>query len=243
MAYHGCDVTTRDDLVSGSLKSLNLSENNYDWLGNGVYFYEADSTRALKYAKTSAKNLSQLLTAQAIGTPAVVGAILDVERWLDITTQFGISQFTEGLESLKANIEAAGVNMPTNKPAFEGDQDSLHRALDRAVFENVHAMRKGKLLEALAADQVDIDLVLGCAEFQAVRGAFQQGGAIANGSAIHGDSHIQIALREPKCVLGWFLVPGDKLLSKEEYEEAKSALAAAKRAKTNLKRRVKATVN
>jgi len=32
VVYHGCDVTTRDDLISGRLKHLNQSNNQYDWL-------------------------------------------------------------------------------------------------------------------------------------------------------------------------------------------------------------------
>lgn len=45
-AYHGCDAVTRDDLVSGRLKNLQASENKYDWLGSGAYFFENDAARA-----------------------------------------------------------------------------------------------------------------------------------------------------------------------------------------------------
>ena len=234
--------------MSGRLNTLTPSKNSYDWLGYGVYFYEADSARAFKYAETSAKNLEQLLTAQAIGTPAVVGAVLNVERWLDITTQFGIAQFTEGLNSMKAGFKAVGKAIPANKPAFVGDRDNLHRALDKAVFENIHAIRSAKCAEAirnearLSADDV-AKMVMGFAEFQGVLGAFQQGGALDAGSAIYEDSHIQLAIRDPECVLGWFLVPGDKLLADDAYADAKVKLAAAKRRKTSLKQRVKATTS
>ena len=32
VAYHGCDITTRDDLVTGKLADLDHSKNPYDWL-------------------------------------------------------------------------------------------------------------------------------------------------------------------------------------------------------------------
>ena len=43
VVYHGCDIITRDDLVSGRLTHLNHSANRYDWLGPGAYFLRAMS--------------------------------------------------------------------------------------------------------------------------------------------------------------------------------------------------------
>ena len=50
IAYHGCDATTRDDLVTGAIPCLAQSRNRYDWLGPGAYFFEGDDRRALKFA-------------------------------------------------------------------------------------------------------------------------------------------------------------------------------------------------
>lgn len=140
LAYHGCDVLTRDKLVSGELKALKPSVNEYDWLGDGAYFYEDDSDRALQYAQYSAQNLQFHLTAKAIGTPAVVGAVLHVERWLDMTTQVGLQHFKNAMVTLKSGVTNDEAVMPRNQPAFVGDTDNLHRALDRAVFETLHGM-------------------------------------------------------------------------------------------------------
>ena len=49
LAYHGCDVTVRDGLVRGEL-TPRISSNAYDWLGDGLYFFEGDHNRALKLA-------------------------------------------------------------------------------------------------------------------------------------------------------------------------------------------------
>ncbi|WP_276752329.1 hypothetical protein [Treponema succinifaciens] len=45
--FHGCDETLCDKLVSGQITALNYSENSYDWLGKGMYFWENDPERAL----------------------------------------------------------------------------------------------------------------------------------------------------------------------------------------------------
>ena len=112
LAYHGCDVLTRDKLVSGELKALKPSVNEYDWLGDGAYFYEDDSNRALQYAHYSAANCALHLTAKAIGTPAVVGAVLHVDRWLDMTTQEGLQHFKNAMLTLKAGVANDEAAMP-----------------------------------------------------------------------------------------------------------------------------------
>ena len=95
LAYHGCDVTVRDGLVRGELMPR-ISSNAYDWLGDGLYFFEGDHNRALKLAMFAHENPQHLLTRIPIATPAVVGAILDVDRWLDLTTQEGIAKSGRG---------------------------------------------------------------------------------------------------------------------------------------------------
>lgn len=38
IAYHGCDVETAERLLSG--EPFKPSQNDYDWLGEGIYFWE-----------------------------------------------------------------------------------------------------------------------------------------------------------------------------------------------------------
>jgi hypothetical protein len=38
IGFHGCDKKVRDAIVSGKL-SLKASNNDYDWLGHGIYFW------------------------------------------------------------------------------------------------------------------------------------------------------------------------------------------------------------
>lgn len=39
IGFHGCEEEVRDSIISGA-SMLNASENDYDWLGKGFYFWE-----------------------------------------------------------------------------------------------------------------------------------------------------------------------------------------------------------
>lgn len=193
IAYHGCDATTRDDLVTGVVPHLAHSRNRYDWLGPGAYFFEGDERRALKFAEASHGAPSKLYTSKPIATPAVVGAVLRVGRCLDMTTQAGIDEFCDACEAMVQGLHGAGKQIPVNQSTLD-EVDILFRALDSAVFGFIHAARDAG----------------GSPHFQAVRGAFRQGREVAPNSGFHRDSHVQIALRDNNCVLGWFLPPGER---------------------------------
>ncbi|WP_026432934.1 hypothetical protein [Paracidovorax oryzae] len=234
LAYHGCDITTRDGFVRGQIKPK-ISKNQYDWLGDGLYFFESDWGRALKLAQTSHLHPSRLLTKKPIATPAVVGAVLDVDRWFDLTTQAGIGDFTKAAKAIGKASAERGTTSPENQPAFPGDQDLLHRGFDRAACEMVHTFRAAAHDEALIAQ--DTHAIVASAPYQASRGAFEQGGVVSEGSSICADTHIQIAVRDLACIKGWFLVPGDELLSDKDLAEAKTRLDEAKRQRTAAKPR------
>lgn len=48
--FHGCDKILAESVFSGK-NFLFKSENAYDWLGHGIYFWENNFKRALEYAK------------------------------------------------------------------------------------------------------------------------------------------------------------------------------------------------
>lgn len=187
VAYHGCDRATADALVSGALKELSPSNNPYDWLGPGVYFFQDDWRRALMFAQASADNPGRNFTARPITAPYVVGALLKLSSVVDVSTQDGIEAFRVSYEALKIS----GVPLKKNKKSKEDDPDVILRGLDRQVFINLHQMLQDQDLSPV----------------DAVRGAFPQGQPVAPTSAIFSNSHVQIALRNPACVLGYFRVP------------------------------------
>lgn len=224
IVYHGCDITTRDDLISGRLKHLSHSNNRYDWLGPGAYFFEGDVERALLFAQASSRNPDKRYTAKPIATPAVVGAVLQVKNWLDMTTQAGIKEFSLAYQAFADGLNAAGKPVPENRPASDTDTDVIYRALDNAVFTWLHRARESQ----------DPPLP----SFQAVRAAFHQGEAVAPTSGFHANTHIQISLRDNACVIGWFLPAGAELLTEHQYAEAKDRLSAVQ--SSNKKPRIRA---
>lgn len=213
VAYHGCDITTRDDLVAGKIQPKS-SANQYDWLGPGFYFFEADPDRAESFARAAHDHPEKRYTAQPIATPAVVGSVLCIRECLDMTTRRGLTIFEEAVERTIAGLKAQAKSLPKNLAADDGDEDVLLRHLDNAVFRFLHHH-----LDAESPNTV---------HYQAVRGAFRQGSPLAENSGFHRDSHIQLAVRDPGCFLGWFLRPGEQLMSETKATSAREALARFK---------------
>jgi hypothetical protein len=216
LAYHGCDATTRDDLVTRRLLDLKHSENAYDWLGPGLYFFESDPQRAMNFAVASAAHPERLYTKRPIATPAVVGAIICVTSCLDMTTQVGLDEFADVVEQL----QAADTPLAQNDAA-----NPLLRKLNNQVFTSLHALRQGLMYEP----------------YQMVRGAFVQGAALGdNNSGFNRDSHIQLAVREAKAIVAWFVPDPDRLMTADEYDRARTRLASIADGPAR-KRRVRAT--
>lgn len=174
----------------GGFADLKPSNNPYDWLGPGIYFFEDDWKRALYFAQTAADNPDRKYTAKPIEEPAVVGVILRVERWLDMATQVGIDEFLTAHQALQKAMHAKGKKMPINKPASDDDEEMLLRNLDRAVFNLLHEGRREQSLPA----------------YQAVRGPFTQGKPVVDTSAIRRQTHIQLAVPDASCIVGYFRV-------------------------------------
>ena len=56
--YHGCDREIAEAVLSGK-GTLQPSENDYDWLGPGIYFWVDSPNRALDWAKDRKKRRPQ----------------------------------------------------------------------------------------------------------------------------------------------------------------------------------------
>jgi hypothetical protein len=223
VAHHGCDVTVRDSLVTGRA-TIRDSRNDYDWLGPGSYFYEGDAARARTFAEIVSSSPERRLTAVPIATPSVVGALLCVQRTLDMTTRQGLAEF----EDAALLLERAWIEEGTperkraiNIPPIAADGDVLNRKLDNAVIQSIHARREQRSR----------------LPYQMVRGAFRQGVELVPHSGFHKGSHIQLALRDRSCIVGWFLPPGEKLLDADAFGVAEELLQAATNAYARAKPR------
>jgi hypothetical protein len=69
IGYHGCRRSVAKALLDGG--PFKTSENDYDWLGRGIYFWEHGPDRALRWAKKYRH-------------PAVVGAVIQLGKCFDL---------------------------------------------------------------------------------------------------------------------------------------------------------------
>src|SRR2546427_12029740 len=75
--YHGCDAALAANVLYGTAR-LKLSTNAYDWLGEGIYFWEHGPQRAREGAIEQAK-----LSGVRIKQPSVLGARINLGECLD----------------------------------------------------------------------------------------------------------------------------------------------------------------
>jgi hypothetical protein len=180
IGFHGCDQSIADMLLSSAQPTFKKSKNDYDWLGNGMYFWENDPNRAWEYILEV-----QSREPKRITSPAVVGAVLDLGHCLNLVENRYISLAKDTFLAYKEKTTSDGLEMPINKSVSPHDHDNLFRHLDCAVIEFIHM---------LAADE----------PFDSVRGMFIEGGKIYEGAGFHEKTHVQIAIRNPDMIKGYF---------------------------------------
>lgn len=182
LGYHGCDRQIGEDVLSGG-KPLRASNNDYDWLGTGIYFWENSSSRALAWATAAQKNPK--LSASKIDNPFVVGAIIDLENCLDLLEAESIRIVASAHNRLCDACREAGVAVPENR-STAGHMTLRH--LDCAVINFAHSLR----------DEA------GSTPFDSVRAAFFEGESLYPGAGFQKQTHIQICVRSPKSIIGYF---------------------------------------
>jgi len=190
LGFHGCDRETGEMVLSGNTQ-LNPSKNSYDWLGKGVYFWENNPERALSYATFLRDHDKRAI--KAINNPFVVGAVIDLGFCLNLTDENAlilVQQAHSDLASISADAQTA---MPINEPGFKGDQDLLKRHLDCAVFETLHGLREEGQLDP----------------FDSVRAPFWEGDELFPGTLFRQKTHIQLCVRNPRRIKGYFRPLGE----------------------------------
>lgn len=182
VGYHGCDGDLARDLVMGH-EEIRAQERNYHWLGSGVYFWENDQDRAYEWAKEKASR-------GEIKTPAVIGAVVELGRCLDMSVRENVPLVKDAHILLTRVFQQSGSPMPQNKPAPKDPrQDNVLRFLDCAVLNQLvklEEQRSGKT-------------------FDTVRGLFVEGDPVYTGAEIYEKTHVEIAVRNTDCIRGLFL--------------------------------------
>lgn len=185
LGFHGCDLSVRDAVINNSA-NLKFSENNYDWLGNGIYFWENSPSRALEFAKHLMKHPNR--AKNPIKKPAVLGAVISPGYCLDLTVSEDLELLKSAYPILRDSYTATGYDLPQNK-AVGNSEDLLLRYLDCAVIETLHQWRA----------------ITESPPFDSVRGVFWEGGALYPNAGFREKDHVQVCVRNPNCIKGYFI--------------------------------------
>lgn len=182
IGFHGCDKAIANKVLSGEV-DLIPSTNDYDWLGNGIYFWENNETRALKYAQDLMKR-----KGSSIKDPSVIGAVIDLGYCMDLTDSLYLEELKEAYKTLSELCDIMGSPLPENSD-IGNSTDKLMRRLDCAVIQTAH--------------QINIDA--GEREYDSVKGVFWEGNPLYPNAGFTEKNHIQICVRNPNCIKGFFL--------------------------------------
>ncbi|MCF0258775.1 MAG: hypothetical protein HUJ54_02835 [Erysipelotrichaceae bacterium] len=153
------------------------SANKYDWLGEGIYFWENNLERAKEWARDHHN-----------GEEYIIGAVIDLGYCLDLTDDQYTPTVAQSYNFLKSVAELSGFELPKNKKSKNG-YDCFDRQLDCHVINFLHKFMKDA----------------GFDTFDSVRGPFFEGGPLFEGSELSKKTHIQVAVLNPNCIKGYFI--------------------------------------
>lgn len=185
IGFHGCDQSVVEKVVEGK-ENLLASTNDYDWLGNGVYFWENNEERALEWAIEMSKRKNS-----RIKNPAVIGAIIDLGYCFDLTDTAYLRELKKTYDAAYSFSQLSGIPLPKNKP-LGNSTDLLLRKLDCYVIQMTHKFNQEANKRA----------------YDSVRGVFWEGKPLYPNAGFAEKNHIQICVCNPNCIKGYFLPRG-----------------------------------
>lgn len=183
IGYHGCDAAVAARVLDRRIR-LKLSTNPFDWLGMGIYFWEHGPRRAYEWAIEQAK-----LSGAEACRPCVIGARIRLGECLDLLDTANTQLLRKWYGEFRETARQNRATLPVNRDAPRGRRgEKVLRYLDRAVidFTVSHVAEAEKIF------------------YQTVRGVFLEGEPAYPGSKIALKSHIQIAVRDPACIVQFF---------------------------------------
>ena len=130
VGYHGCDRDFAVRLVAGQVdaNAWKASENDYDWIGEGIYFWEYAPSRAWQWARQ-----------RHGGRAAVVAAEVRLGRCLDLADTAFTDLLRESFDGTVKLYKDRGWPLPKN----EGRELKLRR-LDRLVIDRLTRATDGE---------------------------------------------------------------------------------------------------
>ena len=186
ICYHGCDRKVAERVLANKTHLI-PSKEDYDWLGPGVYFWVDSKERGLQWAMERSRRKDSKIT-----DPYVIGAYVLPGLCLNLT-DFGVMDELRAAYGFLSNFMNASAE-PLPKNTIQTDGVFLRRALDCAVIKTVHQLR---------ADNNE-------PPYDTVYGVFDEGGELFPTSGFHEKTHVQIAVVNSDCILGYFRAVGIK---------------------------------
>jgi hypothetical protein len=196
LGFHGCDKKLRDSIISEEGVVINPSNNEYDWLGNGAYFWENNQERAMQFAKESKERFLKLNKISQdkyvkegksiVVEPAVLGVVIDLGHCLDLLDSEYLKILKKSHQFLCETQSRYKKKIPKNI-LLEGEL--MIKNLDCAVIQTTHELNKQLKKTA----------------FDSVRGVFLEGIDLYENAGFKEKNHIQIAIRNPNCIKGYFM--------------------------------------
>jgi hypothetical protein len=122
VGYHGCRAQFAEELLLGrvAIREWQRSQNVYDWLGEGVYFWEHSPWRALRWSRE--KHGDQA---------GVIGAVIQLGECFDLLDERIAELLGQSFVAFKEAYELRGEELPKNR----GREKKL-RELDCAVIND-----------------------------------------------------------------------------------------------------------
>lgn len=141
--FHGMDKEAATKILQLE-DEFKHSNNAYDWLGQGTYFWENNFERAKQYAIEDSKRIHS-----KIKEPFVLGTVIDLGNCLDLLDQEHLDFLKVAYEDLKVTIQSEGKSLPVNKGFGLNDFDFRKRELDCAVIRWAHELENKILILTL----------------------------------------------------------------------------------------------
>jgi len=178
IGFHSCDRSIGLDIINGRTQ-LRPSKNIWDWLGEGIYFWEQNPLRALEYAIESStrKQFNKI----PIRTPFVIGAIIELGNCLNLIEPESLAILKRAYFGLSRIYEEVGKTLPKN--------ENENRKLDSAVFKHLHKSR---------SDNFNTP-------FDTIRCAFNEGDPIYPGANFTMRLHMEISVLNHEMIHGYYL--------------------------------------
>jgi len=197
VGFHGCDQKIYDNVVKNG-KPLKNSENKYDWLGHGIYFWEGSYGRALDWAKCNPKKILK---------PTVVGAFIKLGNCLDLLDITHLENVKASYKLLKNEFDILGLELPENNIIKNGI--SFSRELDCLVIQRLQQMNNEEIAARLGLrDTVSPENKRKIQHdpqfFDTVRGMFPEGEDLYKGAGFRAKNHIQLCVINPNSIIGYF---------------------------------------